>query len=50
MFCKITENGLTNEQKEIIEETYSEKWYKNLKRFTGIQYKREDLLRYGLRV
>jgi hypothetical protein len=50
IFCDLTENGLTDEQKEIIEKTYSEKWYENHKRFTGIKYTREDLLRYDLRV
>ena len=48
-FCKIIENELTLEQKEIIEKTYSEKWYEFHKKFVGVKYTREDLLKYGIR-
>jgi len=48
IFCEITKNGLTSEQKEIIEKTYSEKWYEFHKKFMGIKYTKDDLLRYGL--
>jgi len=50
IFCKITENGLTREQKEIIEKTYSEKWYEFHKKFVGTNCTKQDLINYGLRV
>lgn len=48
-FCKITENGLTDEQKEIIEKTYSEKWYEFHKKFVGVKCTKQDLIKYGIK-
>jgi hypothetical protein len=50
IFCEITQNGLTNEQKEIIEKTYSEKWNEFHKKFVGINCTKQDLLSFGLHV
>ena len=49
-FCKITENGLTDEKKEIIEKTYSEKWYEFHKKFVGVKCTKQDLIKYGINI
>jgi hypothetical protein len=50
IFCNIVNNGLTDIQKEIIEQRYSEKWYDVHKKFVGKKYTEDDLLRYGLNI
>ncbi len=47
-FCDICKNGLTYEQNEIIDKTYTEKWFEFHKKFVGVKYTNEDILKYGL--
>jgi len=47
-FCTMSEFGLTKEDFSAIEKIYTDKWYPFHKKFVGIKYTRNDLLKYGM--